>query len=616
MRDDILFEDALSNEIGRDSDIIEIELSSKPFFYILIFIFLFSIIFIFRLIFLNIVLGNEFISKSEINSGKKELIIPPRGIIYDRNNKILAENKLSYEALLNINEFIKNEDLRNETLINIENILGISSKELLSLIDEKIKLNLTDPIILKSDLSTQELISLNSLNLKTIKIRDGYVRFYPDGEIFSSVIGYVGLPSKDDLNKKPYLSYNVLTGKIGIEYQYDNDLVGKPGIILNKRDARGNILLTQKIEEPRPGENLILTIDAEMQKFIFNKFKENLSFLGRKSGAVVVLNPQNGEVLSLVSFPSYDNNIFINSNKKEVFKIINDESFPLFNRVISGRYSPGSTIKPLVGIAALAENIISPTKTIFSPGYLEIPNPYNPSQPSRFLDWRYQGDVNLYSAIAQSSNVYFYEVGGGFGDIKGLGINKLIEWWKKFGLGVKTQIDLPGEADSFLPDPEWYKKTFKRPWLIGNTYNVSIGQGDLEITPIQLINYISAIANGGKIFKPHLLKTNKVEILNDMSYLSNEINHVKKGMIEAVDSPLGTAHLLYDLPIRVAGKTGTAQVQQNKVENAFFVGFAPVDNPQIAVLVLVENARQGSLNAVPVAKDIFQWFYDNRIKNK
>ncbi|MCS6789209.1 MAG: penicillin-binding protein 2 [Patescibacteria group bacterium] len=614
MKDDIFFEDALSDEWSKDFDIAEVEFSNKPFFYILIFISFFILIFFIRIIFLNFFSDNEFISRAEINSGKKELILPPRGIIYDRNGKILAENKLSYEALLDINEFIKNDNLKDITLKNIKSILGIDETDVLNLINEKMSLNLTSPIVLKSNLSSDELIKLNTLNLKTIKIQNNYLRFYPDGEIFSSVIGYVGLPSKEDLEYRPYLTNQIFTGKAGIEFQYDKDLVGSPGIILNKRDALGKILLSQKIQDPQPGKNLTLTIDAEFQKFIFNKTKEHLELLGRKAGGVIVINPQNGEVLSMISFPTYDNNIFVNYNKDQILKILNNKDLPLFNRIISGKYAPGSTIKPLVGIAALAENIISPTKTIFSPGYLDVPNPYNPDQPNRFLDWRYQGNVNLYSAIAQSSNVYFYEVGGGFGDIRGLGIYKLIEWWKKFGLGSKTQIDLPGETDGFLPTPEWHKKTFKKPWLLGNTYNVSIGQGDLGISPIQLINYIGAIANDGKLLRPHLLKNDQIQILNDLSYLKNEINEVKKGMVQTVTSPLGSAYLLVDLPISIAGKTGTAQIQQNKAENAFFVGFAPVENPQIAVLVFVENAKQGSLNALPIAKEIFRWFYENRIK--
>jgi penicillin-binding protein 2 len=615
MRDDIFFEDALSDEWSKDREIVEVEFSNKPFLYAGILVLILGLIFILRIFFLNIVLGDNFLQRAEINSGVKELILPPRGIIYDRNGQVLAENKLSYEALLDVNEFIKNSDLEDETLKNIEKILGISSVDLLNLINEKINSNLTDPLLLKSNLTQDEIIALNSLNLKTIKIKQNYLRFYPEGEIFSSILGYVGLPSKDDLNQKKYLTSQIFTGKAGIEYEYDKDLVGKPGIVLNKIDALGKILSTTKVNDPLPGKNLTLTIDADLQKYLFNRMKQGFEFLGRNAGGAVAINPKNGEVLAMVSFPTYDNNIFIDPLKrKEVLNIVNDKSLPLFNRVISGMYAPGSTIKPLVGVAALAEKIISPTKTFFSPGYLDVPNPYNPNEPSRFLDWRYQGDVNLYSAIAQSSNVYFYIVGGGFGDFRGLGINKLIAWWQKFGLGKKTNIDLPNEQTGFIPTPDWHKEKLKRPWLLGDTYNVSIGQGDLKVTLIQLINYISSIANGGKLFKPHLLKDQPSEILFDLSFLSNEISEVKKGMIQTINSPLGTAHLMSDLPMQVAGKTGSAQVQQNKAENAFFVGFAPEEDPQIALLILVENARQGSLNAVPIAKDVLNWFYENRIK--
>lgn len=615
MRDDIFFEDALSDEWSKDRGIVEVEFSNKPFLYAGVFVLILGLIFIFRTFFLNIVLGNSFLEKAEINSGVKELILPPRGIIYDRNGKVLAENKLSYEALLDINEFIKNPDLEDKTLKNIENILRIYSGDLLNLINEKINSNLTDPVVLKSNLTQDEIIALNSLNLKTIKIKQNYSRFYPDGEVFSSVLGYVGWPSKDDLNQKKYLTSQIFTGKAGIEYEYDKDLVGKPGVILNKIDALGKILLTTKVNDPLPGKNLTLTIDADLQKYLFDRMKRGLESLGRNSGGAIALNPKTGEVLAMVSFPTYDNNIFIDPlQKKEVLKIINDKSLPLFNRTISGIYAPGSTIKPLVGIAALSEKVISPTKTFFSPGYLDVPNPYNPLKPTRFLDWRYQGDVNLYSAIAQSSNVYFYIVGGGFGDFQGLGINKLIEWWQKFGLGKKTNIDLPNEQTGFIPTPDWHKEKLKRPWLLGDTYNVSIGQGDLKVTLIQLINYISSIANDGKLFKPHLLKDKPSEVLADLSFLSNEINEVKKGMIQTINSPLGTAHLMSDLKFQVAGKTGSAQIQQNKAENAFFVGFAPAEDPQIALLILVENSREGSLNAVPIAKDVLNWFYENRIK--
>lgn len=614
-QNDIFFEEALNDDWRKGSNLIEVELSNKPFLYTAILILILGLVIISRLIFLNVVRGENFKELAEINSGKKEFIIPPRGLIYDRFGKILAQNKLSYEAVLDLNELLKNKEDIDKILREIEKTLNVPQNNLFQIINERINLNIKDLIILKTNLLPDEVIALKTKIIPAVYVVEGYQRFYPQGEIFSSVIGYVGLPSQDDLEAKKYLTFQSFTGKTGIEYQYDEDLNGVMGVVLNKRDALGNIIVKTTIQQPQPGKDIYLTIDAEFQTYLFYRMQQGLKELNRNSGTAVALNPKTGEILALISFPVYDNNIFINpSQRKDVLNLLKDKSLPLFNRAISGMYAPGSTIKPLVGIAALKENIIVPQKEIFSPGYLDVSNPYNPESPSRFLDWRYQGWVNLYSAIAQSSNVYFYIVGGGFDDIKGLGINKLIEWWKKFGLGSKTNIDLPGEAEGFLPNPQWHKQKFKKLWLLGDTYNVSIGQGDLKVTPLQLINYISAIANGGKIYKPFVLKDNHPQILYDLSYLKNEIEEVKKGMILTIESPEGTAHLMADLPFKVAGKTGTAQIGKNKLENAFFVGFAPVDDPQIALLILVENSKQGSLNAVPIAKDVLNWYYQNKIK--
>jgi penicillin-binding protein 2 len=329
----------------------------------------------------------------------------------------------------------------------------------------------------------------------------------------------------------------------------------------------------------------------------------------------------------LVSLPSFDNNEIKSAD------LINPAK-PFFNRVVSGEYAPGSTIKPLVAFAALKENLISPEKEIFSAGYIEIPNPYNPDKPSRFPDWKANGWVNLYSAIARSCNIYFYAVGGGFEDVNGLGIKRLKEYWGKFGLGQKTGIDLPGEKPGFLPDENTKEESGGEIWRIGDTYNVSIGQGDLLVTPIQLINYVSAIANNGKIYRPFLVdkitdgsgnvaKEISPEILADFPEDLENIKLIQRGMLDTVGKSYGTASLLSGLPIPVAAKTGTAQIEGNKKINALFVGYLPVEalakagapiEKQIAILVLVEDAREGGMNAVPVANEVFGWYYENRIK--
>ncbi|MFZ2253128.1 MAG: penicillin-binding transpeptidase domain-containing protein, partial [Minisyncoccia bacterium] len=324
----------------------------------------------------------------------------------------------------------------------------------------------------------------------------------------------------------------------------------------------------------------------------------------------IAIDPRNGEVLALVSVPGFDAN--------NVVGFLNQPNQPFFNRAIAGLYAPGSTIKPLVAAAALNENIIDTKKEIFSAGYIEIPNPYHPEQPSIFLDWKANGWVDFYSAIARSCNIYFYALGGGLEDVKGLGISKLRDYWQRFGLGSKTDIDLVGEKDGVLPAPS-------SNWRLGDTYNVSIGQGDLLVTPLQLVNYITAIANGGRIYEPRIART-EPKIIRDLGYLKTDFFEVEKGMIDATQKPYGTAYLLNDLPLVVAAKTGTAQVNFNTKVNALFVGYGPVypvrnyisngaPDPRIAVLVLIENAREGSLNVVPIAKDVFRWYYENRLND-
>ncbi len=350
---------------------------------------------------------------------------------------------------------------------------------------------------------------------------------------------------------------------------------------------------------------MLITVDLEFQKYFYERFQQSLQELERHAGTGIAMNPKTGEILAMVSFPSFNNN--------EPVKYLRAPNQPLFNRAVSGVYSPGSTIKPLMALAGLKEKVMDTNFEVYSPGYLEIPNPYNPENPSRFLDWRVNGLVNLHSALARSSNIYFYVIGGGYKNTKGLGINKLNEYWKKFGFDKKTNIDLSNEAVGFLPNPEEKEKRTKQPWRIGDTYNVSIGQGDLIITPIRLLTMIASIANNGKMMKPHFLLDEPPDILFDYSDWGDLIKEVQRGMRDAVAQSYGTANFLYDLPYKTAGKTGSAQIANNTKTNAFFTGYGPVSDPQIVILILVEDAKGGSLNAVPIAKDVLKWYYDKRL---
>ncbi len=625
----LAFEESLNDEWDRDAGMREVPLGDSSFFYLGLAIAAIAIAVAVQIIILGMN-GAYYDVRASANAKQSKTISAPRGIIYDRNGMVLADNKAAFAAILDPREFLENKNIQTSTLAAIQNIFSISSDDVWLLVNQGSADDFATPIVLSENVSQNQLVNLQALNLPAIIIKGDFERDYPAGLAFSTVLGYTGRVNGNDIKKNPQLGNSDFIGKTGLELFYNDAMQGIPGVSIAFRNAQGSILTEEVKSQPTIGKALHLTIDGKLQSYFYSRLKSGLSVLGRRIGAGIVMNPQTGEVLSLVNLPGFDNNAFSKSgNATEVQNLLSSSDEPLFDRAISGLYNPGSTIKPLVAVAALHDGVINSTRQIFSPGYLMVPNPYNSSAPSRYLDWKYQGNVDVYSAIAQSSDVYFYIVGGGspamstpllndisdYG-ISGLGISRLYGWWKEFNLGTLTGIDMPGEGVGFLPTPDWKKKKMGTSWLLGDTYNVSIGQGDLLLTPIQLLNYIDAIANGGMIYQPFLNASSSPKIVKDLSSLLPEIKEAQKGMRATVTSPAGTAHTMNDLPFSVCAKTGSAQIKNNSQENAFFVGYAPCDNPQIAILVLIENSRDGSLNAVPVAKDVLNWYYENRIKTK
>jgi penicillin-binding protein 2 len=601
-KEEVFFEEAVfdSFSLNKNLNHLELPVSKKAFIFITATIILAASLVFLRVLYLNSYKGGFYSLRSEANVGKEIYDPSHRGIIYDRYGKPLVENIPAFAVSLKIKDFSENSEAEKQAL---SDILEMPQPEIENKISGQ-NIERSPSFILARDVDSEKIIKLKSLNLKGVEVIDDYKRQYIDGPAFSHILGYTGMDNKSD----------AIAGKTGIESYYNDILKGIDGKTIAYRDAKGNIIDKQMIGEPKNGESVTLTIDADLQKYFYNSLNRALIDLGRNSAVGLAIDPRNGEVLSLISLPSFDNNIFSRSgNNTEKNRILNSAYNPLFNKAISGAYTPASTIKPMVGLAALAEGLIDPKKQILSTGSIEIPNPYDPSKPSRFLDWKVNGWVDLYSAIARSCNIYFYEVGGGFEGQKGLGIDKLKEYWQKFGLGKKTGIDLPNEADGSLPDPAQKEAKKNDIWRIGDTYNVSIGQGDLFVTPLQLLSQIAAIGNGGYFYKPHLLKDSASETLIDFSDLGSYIKEIKKGMGDAVSKYYGTANMLSSIPVSIGAKTGSSQVSNNAKTNAFFVGYMPLEDPQIAVLVLIENAKEGSLNAVPVAKDVMEWYYWNRI---
>ncbi len=606
---DIGFDETVADSAFPELEHKEQPLATRVFWVILAITIFVAITAAIRLITLGIVEYGRYSELAAVNANEETPVIARRGVITDRFGKPFVENNQAFSVFLNVGVMIKNNE-EAKVLDAAENILKINRDELTSKISA-VNLEEATDIILAHNITRDQDIAVESLNLSSLHIEYDYARAYTGGPAFSHLVGFVGQSDKDNLVK----------GRTGLEAYYDSELRGEDGTKMVPRNARGVVQGSERIKPPVPGKDISTTIDSDFQKYFYTRMLSGLQNLGRTSGVGLAIDPNSGAVLTLLSFPVFD--------PANITASIGNSNNPLFDRAVSGSYNPGSTIKPLVGVAALKEGVVLPDRKIFSPGFLTVPNRYDPSSPSRYLDWRYQGYVDLGSAIAQSSNVYFYLMGGGsppssspllndpldYG-IGGLGVSRLYNWWQNFGLGKATGIDMPGEASGFLPTPEWKEQRSGTPWLLGDTYNVSIGQGDLSVTPLQLLDYISAIANGGKIYRPQINSAIAPAVSEDLSYLLPQIKEVQKGMREAVTSKLGTAYSLNDLPFAVCAKTGSAQVQNNAKENALFVGYAPCDDPQIAILVLIENSKQGSLNAVPIAKDVLSWYYENRLKKQ
>lgn len=628
MRKDLLLEEAVLDDLAEDFDLLEVPLSERAFKLVGILASIIIAAVFLRVIFLGAVRGDFYKNRALFNAGQIIPISAERGIIFDRFGKPLVKNSPVYRVSLRLVELMKKE-WRFKTLTAVSDILGIPEKETEKLISS-IDLEKQDVLTLAPQLNEEQAAMFQKLNFKPVIIKKDFEREYQDSEIFSHIVGYIGPTTKEDLDGN--ISLSDVIGKSGLERYYDDRLRGRDGQIIHYRNAKGEIIDDKFLSDAESGADIKTTIDAEFQIYFFNQLKKRLGELGSRSGVGVAINPESGEILALISLPSFDGN-------KITSKSLNDSDRPFFNRAISGLYVPGSTIKPLVAFAALKEGVIEPKTEIFSKGYIEIPNPYFPEQPSRFLDWKAHGWVNLASALARSSNVYFYALAGGLpdseiallrglsniDDFSGLGIKRLKTYWQMFGLDEKTGIDLPFEASGFLPDPDLKKGRGKGQWRVGDTYNVAIGQGDLLATPMEIINFIVGIAESGKFYQPFIAKeiiNGKGEtiyemtprIVEDYSGDADYFKEVKKGMIDVIMKPYGTANYLSDLPFRVAGKTGTAQTKNKTRINSFFVGFAPADNPRIAILVLIENAEEGSLNALPVAKEVLRWYYENRIK--
>lgn len=408
---------------------------------------------------------------------------------------------------------------------------------------------------------------------------------------FAHLLGYVSYPKKD--SKGNYYETEI-EGVGGIEAAFDNRLRGENGTLLVEENALGEEASKGTVVPASNGETLILSIDARAQEAFAAAIEEVAELADYQGGAGVLLDVGTGEVHALASYPEYNPNILSRGTPSEVIQgYLDDTRRPYLDRAVSGLYTPGSIIKPLIAAGAYADGIISPETEIVSTGALTIPNPYDPENPTIFRDWKAHGATDMREAIAVSSDVYFYTIGGGFEGQKGLGIERLAYWYRAFGLESVTGIELPGEVTGFVPTPKWKKETFDEEWRIGNTYHTSIGQYAMQITALEAVRAIAAIANGGKLVSPSVLKGGTLGG-ETVAISPQALAIAREGMRLGVTEGTSAAFNAYSF-VEVAAKTGTAELGfENEYRNSWIVGFFPYESPKYAFALVMEKGHAGN----------------------
>lgn len=591
---------------------------------ILFFIILFGLGAVFgRLFYLQILKGNENRFLAENNRVRLKPIPAERGIFYDREGRELVQNVPSFSLSIVPQDLPPEKSRREEIIKAISAVSGVPEQNIQDLLKRYGSYSY-ESLIIKENLDYESALNLYIQNseLPGVLVEKGTKRKYLSGQeaeenkvvSFSHILGYLGKLDNEEQTEKiqeGYLSFDSL-GKAGLEKYYEKDLRGKFGWKKIEVDAEGRQQAVLAEEAPEPGKNIFLTVDADAQRQLEDLIKNYAAKSGKKRIAGIALNPADGGVLAMVSWPSFDSNDFSGGITYDKYQsYLQDPDRPLFNRAVGGKYPSGSTVKPVIAAAALQEKVITKTTAILSTGGVEVGDKI-------FKDWRAggHGATNVIRALAWSVNTFFYYVGGGYKNFTGLGLEKISRYMTLFSIGEKTGLDLPGESGGFLPSREWKEEKGEH-WYVGDTYNISIGQGDLLVTPIQAAVWTAAVANGGHVIVPHF--TNQMEIpskkmtfvykpmIKNENFISPyNLAVVKEGMGACVTD--GSCSLLITLPFKTGAKTGTAQWSQSKDTHAWFTAFAPYENPQIVVTILVEEGGEGGAAAMPIARDFLSWW--------
>ncbi len=571
--------------------------------------------------FLQIGQSDKYRGLAEGNRLRSVTLAAPRGILYDRHGEQLVENVPSYQLVMRPVDVPTDKEQQEKLFKKIAKEYEISLDQLNEIYSAQDVLSF-NPVPVLRDIPRDQalLLQAKSADYPGFSAEATAIREYESPFAMAHISGYVGKLTAEEYAENPDYELTDSIGKSGIELSYEGILKGKNGAQYVEVDALGQVINVLGTEPPVSGSNLRLTIDKGLQEKLYESLSKAVERSDEKRGSAVAIDPRNGEILAMVSIPSFDLNDFSKGIEGDKYaQLIEDPDQPLFNRPVAGSYSPGSTFKPFVAVGALAEGVIDENTRFFDTGVIEVGG-------QEFKGWKPggHGDVNVIDAIANSVNGFFYSIGGGYGDISGIGIKGIVNIAKAFGFANDLELDLPGSAEGLLPTPEWKEENWNEPWYLGDTYNASIGQGFVLVTPLQLANATAAIANGGNVWWPHFGKLVEGQgsddgpiepkLINELAAEGKKaIQIVRRGMRATVDG--GTGRLLADLPVAAAGKTGTAQFGTGE-PHAWFTAFAPYEEPTIALAVLVEEAGEGSDFSVPVAHEVLNYYFTRDNQNE
>ena len=572
-----------------------------------------------RMYYLQVVQFEHHTTLAENNRIHVQPIPPNRGLIFDRNGVIIADNRPSFSLTLTR----ERAGDWPQVLDVIVEVLELTPKDR-ALFERRVRQGRRpfEPVPVLFELSEEQIarVAINQFRLPGVEVSAQLVRHYPLGEHFAHSVGYVGRINEKELKELDPVAYSGThhIGKTGIERFYEDELHGEVGYEEVETNARGRVLRVLKRTDPLPGKDIVLSLDVRLQE------AAEKALAGRR-GAIVAIQPQTGEVLAMVSQPSFDPNPFVTGIGFQAYADLRDSiDRPLYNRVLRGLYPPGSTIKPMVAVAGLDAGVVTPQTRVFDPGFYQLPN-----HSHKYRNWNRTGDgwVDMDLAIARSNDTYFYSLA------HKMGIDRMHDYMTRFGLGQRVSLDMFEETAGLMPSRDWKRARYRQAWYPGETLILGIGQGYMQTTPLQLAQATALMATRGKWIRPHLAKTIQGRtpvdpnplpdiVLRDPSFWENG----RHGMEQVMHGPRGTARKVGDAALyRIAGKSGTAQVvaikqgekyDRSKVaerhrDHALFVAFAPADNPQIAVSVMVENGESGSGVAAPVVKQVIDaWLLD------